>query len=344
MGMIGIGKINMRKNRIVLFGILVFLLLVPVITWNNDYIMHFFVLCFIWAVVAEAWDLIMGYAGIFSFGQLGFFTIGAFGAGLLTQQLGITPFLALVIAGILTGCAGFLIGLPSLRLRGEYIALITFALHMLLGPLIMRLEFIGIHRGGFIRNIESLRFFGHSFSRDTLLPWYYTGLALFVIFLLLIYRILRSPIGRAFVALRDAEPLAQSLGINEYKYKLIVFTISSFITGVMGAFYAYFVGDVYIRMLGIDNFVKALIMVIFGGLGTFPGPAIGAFIITFFFESIRPLMNYRLIVLGIFVLLIMIFMPGGLMGFPELARKTRVWKFFERIGQKERANLEKSSV
>jgi len=305
-----------KKNRIYL---IIFFLLVPII--KNDYVLHFFILSFIWGIVAESWNLIMGYAGIFNFGQIAFFTIGAFASGLLSIQLGITPLLGLLLGGISSAIVGFLIGLPSLKLKGEYIALITYSLHMLLSPLIYRGEILGIQTGGFIWNIPPLEIFGYLFPRNQVLPWYYAGLLLFILFICFIFVIINSSIGRAFVALRDAEPLAKSLGINEYKYKLIIFSLSAFITGVMGSFYAYYVGTISARMLGLDYFVKTLIMTILGGLGAFPGSAIAAFIIIFGFEVLRSLGSYRTILLGALVIFIIIYMPNGIMGLIQKFKK-----------------------
>jgi len=326
MGMIKIGRIRIGWGHAMAMLALVLLLLLPVLMPKNNYLMHFFVLFFIWAVVAEAWNLIMGYAGIFTFGTIAFFTIGAFATGLLSQQLGMSPWPSILLSGILTALVGFLIGLPSLRLKGAYIALITYALHMLLAPLIRRGKPIGIETGGFIWNIASLNFLGYVFPRNVIAPWYYAGLTLFVVLLLLIYWVIRSPIGRAFVALRDAGPLAQSLGVNEYKYKLIVFGLSAFILGVIGAFYAHYVATISDRMLGLDYFVKTLIMVILGGLGTFPGGVVGAFVVIFLYEFMRPLMSYRLIVLGAIVILTVVYMPNGLTGTAEYIIRTKKWK------------------
>lgn len=311
-------KILTDKKKIYTIAVIVLLVLMPVLTLNSDYILHFFVLCFIWGVSAEAWNLIMGYAGIFSFGQIAFFTIGAFSSGLLTLQLGISPWFGLLGGGIVAGCVGFLIGLPSLRLKGEYIALVTYALHMLLAALIFRGKAIGIETGGFLWNIPAFKIFGYTFPRDQVIAWYYVALVLFIVMLFFIYKIIQSKVGRAFIALRDAEPLAQSVGISQYKYKLIIFSLSAFITGVMGAYYAYYVAVISSRMLGLDFFVKALIMVLLGGLGRFPGAAIGAFIITFGYEAMRPLMSYRLIVLGIIVILTINYLPSGIMGSVDL--------------------------
>ncbi len=301
------------RNKIYfLFGLFALFLILPRIV--SEYVLHFFILAFIWGIVAESWNLIMGYAGIFNFGQIAFFTIGAFSSGLLSIHCGITPLFGMLLGGLCSAIVGLSIGLPSLRLKGEYIALITYSLHMLLSPLIYRAEKLGVQTGGFIWNIPSIKVLSYTFPRNQVLPWYYTGLIIFILFLYIIYRIINSSIGDAFVALRDAEPLARSLGINEYKYKLIIFSISSFITGTIGAFYAYYVATISARMLGLDYFIKTLIMTILGGLGSFPGSAIAAFIITFGFEIMRPLESYRIIILGVLVIAIMMYLPNGIMG------------------------------
>ena len=306
-------------------GVIVLLALVPLIFRTNNYILNFFVLALIWGVVAEAWSLIMGYAGIFSFAQIAFFTTGAFAAGLVSNMLGVSPWIGILVGGVVAAAMGFLIGLPSLRLSGEYIAVISYALHLVLAPLIFRAQVLGVNPGGYIWDIPTLSFFGYTFERNIITPWYYVGLVLFLISLSVIYWTIKSPIGKAFVALRDANPLAQSLGISQYKYKLIVFSLSAFLTGFIGGFYCYYAGTISTRMLGLDFFVKALIMVILGGLGRFPGGVIGAFVIIFLDELMRPLENYRLIILGVLVVVIMIFMPNGLMGIGEYINKIKRW-------------------
>lgn len=299
------------------------LVLVPLLSGRNEYLMHFIVLCFIWAIVAEAWNLLLGYAGIFSFGPIAFFTIGAFASGIISTKIGITAFWSILIAGGITGLVGVLIGLPCLRLKGEYIALVTYGLHMLLSPLIFRAQALGVETGGFIWNIPAISVFGYEFPRGTVLPWYYFGLGLFLVLFVLIYWTIHSPIGRAFVALRDANGLAQSVGVNEYKYKIVVFCLSAIFTGIMGAFYAHYAEMISARILGIDYFVKTLIMVVIGGLGVFPGATIGAFIITIVYELMRPLGSYRMVLLGIIVILTMIYMPNGIIKLPDSLKKLR---------------------
>jgi branched-chain amino acid transport system permease protein len=314
------------QNRYVRLGILIALLiLIPIVFRESNYLLHFCVLALVWGIVAEAWNLIMGFAGIFSFAQIAFFTSGAFAAGLLTNQLGVSPWLGMLAGGIVAAAMGFLIGLPSLRLTGEYIAVISYALHLVLGPLIYRAQILGVNPGGYIWNVPALSFLGKEFSRSIIAPWYFTALLIFIISLIVIYLVIHSPVGKAFVALRDSEPLARAVGINQYKYKLIVFSLSALITGIAGGFYCYYAGTISTRMLGLDFFVMALIMVILGGLGKFAGGAIGAVVITFLDEWMRPLENYRLIVLGILVIVVMIYMPNGLMGMGEYYKAVRRW-------------------
>jgi len=322
----GVKSMKPFHNRYFRLGILVALLiLIPIVFRESNYLLHFFVLALVWGIVAEAWNLIMGFAGIFSFAQIAFFTSGAFAAGLLTNQLGVSPWLGILAAGVVAAAMGFLIGLPSLRLTGEYIAVISYALHLVLGPLIYRAQFIGVNPGGYIWNVPGLSILGNELSRSIIAPWFYIALIMFIVCLIVIYLVIHSPIGKAFVALRDSEPLARAVGINQYKYKLLVFSVSALITGIAGGFYCYYAGTISTRMLGLDFFVMALIMVILGGLGKFSGGAIGAFVITFLDEWMRPLENYRLIVLGILVIVVMIYMPSGLMGMPDYYNRVRRW-------------------
>jgi branched-chain amino acid transport system permease protein len=208
-----------------------------------------------------------------------------------------------------------LIGLPCLRLKGIFVAIVTFAVHLILTPILMWGEEWTMGSMGF--PVPSPHFFGYAFSPHKLVPWYYLGLGLFVVLLFFIYKVIHSPLGLAFVALRDGEEFAKSLGVNDFKYRLIVFGISSFITGIAGAFYAHYYAMLAPSILGLDTFLLVLIMVMFGGLGKFPGAVLGAFSITVLNELLRPAGVLRFVILGIIVIATMIYMPKGLMGIPE---------------------------
>jgi branched-chain amino acid transport system permease protein len=296
-----------------LLVMLAVLLLLPTYFHSNQYIMHLLIMCLVYSVVAIAWDFMMGYAGIFTFGQFAFFAIGAYASGMLTLRLGIPPPLGILLAGLVAAGVGIIVGLPCLRLKGAYIALVTFALHLILTPLINSDLGRAIGTGGTVGllNIPNL---AAGFSVAAKVPWYYTLLGVAYLSFFIVYRISRSSIGLAFVSLRDSESLAKSLGVDAYKHKLMVFGISSFLTGMIGAFYAHYTGIVSTRILGLDIFLMVMVMLVIGGMGKFPGAAIGAFIVTFLNELLRPLGEYRLFIFGAIVVLIIVLVPEGLMG------------------------------
>jgi branched-chain amino acid transport system permease protein len=311
--------------------VIIALAVLPLFFGGNNYVMNILILCLMWGVMAASWDLILGYANVFSFGHLSFFIIGGYTSGLLAQYVGLSPWLGYLAGGISAALIGFLIGIPCLRLQGMYLAIVTFSLQFVLPTLIIWAgpgKFENFSTGGSwgLTRIPSPSLFGYIFTRSELIPWYYLTLIFFVLFMGLIYYIIKSNIGLAFIALRDAEPQAKSLGINEYKYKLLVFALSAFIAGVTGAYYAHFFGSISPASLSLDVFLIVLIMVLFGGLGVFPGAAIGAFVITIANELLRPTLEWRLVILGAIVILTMMFLPKGVMdilaGLRKLARRT----------------------
>ncbi len=290
-------------------------LIFPIFMHHNSRVLNIIIMCFIWGVVASAWNLIMGYARVMSFAQIALFAIGAYTSGMLAVHLKLSPWLGMLAGGLVAAIVGLLIGLPCLRLTGIFVAIVTFAVHLILTPILMWGEEWTAGSMGF--PVPTPRLFGYAFSTHKLVPWYYVGLFFFFAMLFFIHKVIHSPLGLAFVALRDGEPFAKSLGVNDFKYKLIVFGISSFITGIAGGFYAHYYAMLSPAVLGLDTFLLVLIMVMFGGLGRFPGAVFGAFSITILNELLRPTGVLRFVILGIIVIATMIYMPNGLMGIPE---------------------------
>ena len=307
-----------RKNALLL-GVVLVLGLLPIALQGNARILNVLIAALMWGVLASAWDLCMGYARVFSFGHLAFFTIGAYTAGLTARHLGIPPLAAIPLGGVTAAIFGLLIGLLCLRLRGVYIAMVTFGLHMVLQTVIIWGRDITGGKTG-VTGFAPLQIGQYIFSPSYPFFSYYIALGIFILLLFIIYRIINSPIGLAFVALRDSEPYAKSLGVNEYKYKLIVFGISAFIAGLIGAVYIHFYGIISPVTLDIPIFLMVLIMFMLGGLGRFPGAVIGAFVITFVTEALRPLLLWRFVALGAIVVAVTVFIPGGLMSIPERVR------------------------
>ena len=319
-------KLNVSRKLLNFVIPLLILCLLPAFWGGNPHVMHILIMCLIWAVVATAWDLVIGYGGIFSVGQIAFFAIGAYTSALMTKTgvntlgIGMSPWLGIFMAGIIAGLVGFLISLPCLRLKGAYIALVTFALHETLPPLVRAGQPIGTGGVGSLVGIPPLQLGSYVFSPMERVPSYWIVLCIFFILMFVIYKIINSRFGLAFIALRDDEPFARSLGVNMYRSQVTLFTISAFITGIVGGFYAHYLGTISHGILGLDIFVLVLVMVIVGGMGRFPGAAIAAFIFTFANELLRPLEGFRAIILGAIIIVVVILSPQGLMGIPNLVK------------------------
>jgi len=297
-------KLSWRNILIILVGL--FVLIYPLVG-ANSYIKHLFILFFIWSVVAASWNLLNGYAGINSLGNIGFMAIGGYVSGILAKSLGISPWISIIIGGIITCIlVTIFLGLPALRLSGIYIALLTLIFADTL-PSILTLTreitggAMGLHEiPGFLQNMEKI----HA---------YYICFVFFLIAMFIIYRTIHSRTGLAFMALRDSENFATTLGVNRFNERLKVFAISSFLTGLAGGFYVHSLGDISPSTLGIEPFLLGIAMIELGGIGTFAGPILGAAVIVFGGEFLRLAGTLRLSLLGLLICVIILFFPGGIM-------------------------------
>jgi branched-chain amino acid transport system permease protein len=312
--------VNMPEGLGFLVGLIVVIAILPVFFKDSSYIMHILIMSLIWSGVVVGWDLMMGYAGIFTFGQVGIFVVGAYGSGMLAKLNGIDPWLGILLGGLGSAFVGLIIGIPCLRLRGVYVALVTFAFHLVLVPLIKLGGPIGTGGAMNLMGVPPLTVGGFTFSVTDKIPWFYLLLVVCALLYFLNYKVIHSKLGLAFTALRDSENQAKSLGIDDYRTSLMVFAFSSFLTGILGGFYMQYVGVISTKILGMDTFLIIMVMLILGGLGRFPGAVLGAFGVTFLNYYLRPLEHYRLVIFGLIVLLAVIFMPNGIMGLGKSAR------------------------
>lgn len=276
-------------------------------TGANRFMLHLGALAFVWAVVASYWNLLNGYAGIISLGNLGFMALGAYTSAVMSIELGLSPWLTMWAGAFVSMVlVTVILGLPVLRLRGIYIALLTLVFADAMPSVI---SITREYTGGGIGLL----------GIPTLLPdlekWqaYYFALAFFLVAQVVLYRIIGGKTGMAFVALRDSEQLAVALGVDRFREGLKVFAISAFATGAAGALYAHLLGQISPAMLGIDQFLMVLSMWLLGGAGTFFGPVIGAALITFGGEYLRVAGELRLGLFGLVILLTVMFFPGGIM-------------------------------
>lgn len=311
------GKIS-GHTATLLYGAVVAALALAGMLITDSYVQHVLILCFLWCMVAAAWDLTLGYAGIFNYAQIALFAAGAYATAMLTLKLGVSPLVAIPAAAAITTLLGLAIALPCLRLQGEYVALFTFSVHLAMPPLIQLAKGWGTGGTMGLLGVPPIKLFGMALGPMNKIGWYYLALAAAALSVYVIYFIvLKSRTGRAFIALRDSANFARSLGINEFKYKLLAFTLSALVTGFAGALYAHYTSVVTPKILGNEFILLVIVMLAIGGIGRFPGAVLGAFAVTILNELLRDAGTYRLLILGVLVVLTLLWLPQGLASLKE---------------------------
>lgn len=308
---------NLKLNwRIVTLGLTLAFLLVFPLLGVNSYLKHIFILFFIWAIVSANWNLLMGYAGINSLGNIGFLAIGGYVSGILAKTFDLSPWITILIGGSVTAIlVTVFLGLPALRLSGIYIALLSLIFADSLPSILTQTRDI---TGGAMGLHEIPPFFPGMDKTEA----YYVCLGFFIVILYIVYRIINSSTGLAFVALRDSENFAYCLGVDKFRERLKVFALASFLTGVAGGVYVHALGDISPTTLGIEPFLLAIAMVELGGVGTFAGPILGSAVIIFGNEVLRGADTLRLTLLGALICFTILFYPGGVM---QLVNQTETW-------------------
>ena len=282
----------------------------------SSYMKHLFILFFIWAVVAVNWNLLIGYTGISSLAGIGFLAIGAYTSGILSKTFLISPWITIFIAGFFTAfLVTIFLGFPALRLSGIYITLLTLIFADTLPSILSETRSI---TGGAM----GLHGVPEFFENATKTQNYYVCLGFFLIVMYIIYRVVNSSTGLAFIALRDHENFAHSLGVDKFRERIKVFALASFITGMAGGVYMHVLGDISPATLSIEPFLLTVAMVELGGVGTLFGPVIGAFVIIFGNEYLRLAGTFRLALLGALICIAVLFYPGGLMQFIDNLEQT----------------------
>ena len=277
----------------------------------GDYLITLLILFFIQAVVAQSWNLIMGYGGIYSFAQVALFAVGGWTTGVLANSLGWSPFGAILLAPVAAMAAALLIGLPTLRLRGVYVVLLTLAFHELCrvfaitGP-----RFIS--GGGYGLTIVPTFQFGKAIGEQRTIYLYYLALTIFVIATFVIWRVIHSPLGVAVTALRDSETYAVSRGVDQFRVRLVLFAISAFFTGLAGGYMTHYQGGISTSIFDFSRLIDLLAMIVIGGWGTFGGPILGAGIVIGLDQYLVAIGDYRALAEGLILAFIAVFAPRGL--------------------------------
>jgi len=292
----------------------------------TTFVMRIFVMIGIFSMLGLGLNLLTGYTGLVSLGHAGFFAIGAYTSALLVLNTDL-PFLVTLVAAALTSAvAGFLLGLPTLRLSGNYLTIVTLGFGEIVRMVIMNWR--SVTNG--VLGVRSPRpeMFGMEFTFANH-GFYYMMLALLLITSLACVAIIRSRTGRAFLAIKEDEIAATMMGIRITRFKILAFTLSAIITGVAGGFYASLMPHIDHDLFTFDVSVLIVSIVIVGGMGTMRGMFLGAIILISFPEVSRFLMEYRFVVYGLLLIIMMRFRPQGILGWkshmpykiPKLSKK-----------------------
>ncbi|HML08574.1 MAG TPA: branched-chain amino acid ABC transporter permease [Xanthobacteraceae bacterium] len=305
-----------RRGAVV--AILGLLCLVPPLV-HNPYLLHLCILSMIYAMLGASWNLINGYAGIFTFGHQAFFGLGAYSSALLAMHSGLSPWITLWCGGVVAAFAGLVIGLPVLRIRSiAHVAIITLAFAVIVHAVVSNLPeltrgTLGLAGIPPFTPIVLPRLGTISFGAGASAASYYVALAFLTLSAALLIWVVSGRTGLALRAIRDSEAAAASLGVDPTRYKLLAFIVSSFVAGVAGAYYAHYLGVLTPESsIGVPIMITVLVITLVGGIGTTVGPLIGAFLVIIGLEVLRSVGDYRLMVYGVLLVLFVNFAPNGL--------------------------------
>lgn len=294
-------------------AVLILGLLVPVFV-EDTYVRHLFIIAFIYAIVAASWDLSLGYAGIFNFGHVAFFGIGVYATGLCAKLLGIDPWIAMLIGGVVASAAAAVVALPVVRLQGIYVVLVTFAFSQLVLQFVISQSQITGGTQGLVR-VPTIELFGYNFLRDYKFGYYYVAFALLVISTLCLRFITRTDFGLSIRALRDNEDYGLARGIPIGLQRLKVLVASAFFAGIAGGFFAIYLRVASPEVFNFSTMALILSMVLVGGTSSIYGPVIAALVLTFISEglaNVDGLAEGRFMLVAIAMVLVLLFFPKGL--------------------------------
>lgn len=262
------------------------------------------------AMMAISVNVICGLTGQLSLGQAGFMAIGAYVCIWLAQTVGVPLPFAIFVSGIVAAFSGFLIGFPTLKLSGDYLAIVTLGFGEILRVIFVNFKsFTGGANGKRFTTILAAR-------ADYAWIVIIGSLVLVVVFL---QNFFRSTYGRAILSVREDEIAARSNGINAFKYKMAGFVIAAFIAGIAGGLYAPFIGFIKPDLASFNRSIEYLIYSVLGGLGSVTGSILAAYILTYLQEFLRFLQDYRLLFYPVILILVMLFRPQGMLGTREVS-------------------------
>jgi len=283
-----------------------------------EYILHILVIAGIYIILTLSLNLIVGFTGLPALGHAAFMCIGAYTSSLLALNMGVPPWIGLIIGACFAAVSGVVIGYPAVRLKGDYLALATFGLGVIVYSISK--NWVSLTRGPMgLPGITQFSVIGYQLSETWVYLLLVTGFVLITLFV--IRRIVNSPFGRILRSIREDETASEALGKDTNKHKLMVFIIGAFFAGIAGSLYAHYITFIDPSSFTVMESITILLMVIFGGMGSISGSIVGALILVIFPELLRFLgmpssiaAPARQMIYGLLLVILMIRRPEGIMG------------------------------
>jgi branched-chain amino acid transport system permease protein len=313
-------------KQISVTGITLLLLLLFPLVITQTYLIHVMILVFMFGMLGVAWNIMGGYAGMFSFGQAAFFGIGAYTSSFLLVTFHVNPWIGLMAGGVVAALMAVAIGYPCSNLRGHYFAIATIAFGEIVRIHFNNWKLVNAAEGITIPMMdESLANFMFHSSK---LPYYYIMLAFLLLALVICYFVANSKMGYYFRAIKESHDVAEVLGVNVVRYRLIAIMVSAFLSAMAGTFYAQYILYIdpeSVMLLAIS--VQIVLISMLGGAGTIMGPVIGAAILLPISELTRIWLGHKgtgvdMLIYGFLITLISVYQPQG------------IWGLFANIGKK----------
>ncbi len=273
---------------------------------GSEYMLYLLAVSLMYGTLAMGFDLSAGFISVANWGYAAMMGLGAYTSALLLINLGISPWIGIFIGALFAALLGLVIGVLTLKMDGMFAAILAWFVGLVLMALAASLQWLT--RGTLGLNVSL--FFDTGWTK----PYFYVIFVICIITYMVLRKVTSSKLGLAFIALGQDAEAARSSGVDPMKYKVINFTISCFIAGLCGGFYAHFFGLLTPDLLATRNTVQILVIAYIGGRGSIWGPLLAAFIIYPAFEYLNFLLSYKFVIYGLLLIVVMIFYPSGISG------------------------------
>jgi branched-chain amino acid transport system permease protein len=300
------------KSYLINFIAVVIIFLVLMLLVNNvfdSYFQGIIMMIFINIILATSLNLTVGCLGEFALGHAGFMSVGAYAAAIFSKSFDLSGMTsvastglfiaALLVGGVCAAVMGLIVGIPALRTKGDYLAIITLGFGEIIRVIIENMEITGGAQG--LKSIPKLANLSVAF---------WVAIAIIAV----MYSLMRSRHGRAILSIREDDIAAAASGVPVTFYKVFTFTTSAFFAGIAGGIYAHYIRFLPAKYFNFNKSIEILVIVVLGGMGSFTGAIIAAIVLTILPEALRAFSEYRMLVYAVALILVMIFKPSGLFG------------------------------